>query len=66
MLYYALMFLVVGLIAGALGVWDRRDRRSDRVGPVPHRSRLDRRAHDRWSPGAPVTASYFPVQNTDD
>src|SRR5947207_938597 len=38
-------------------VWDRRHRRSDRLGPVPHRSRLDRRAHDRWSPGAPVTAS---------
>src|SRR5439155_563832 len=38
-------------------VWNRRDRRSDRLGPVPHRSRLDRRAHDRWSPGAPVTAS---------
>src|SRR6266571_1647258 len=45
-------------------VWNRRHRRSDRLGPVPHRSRLDRRAHDRWSPGAPVTASYFTVQNT--
>src|SRR2546422_4910151 len=47
-------------------VWDRRHRKSDRLGPVPHRSRLDRRAHDRRSPGAPVTASYFPVQNTGD
>jgi hypothetical protein len=39
MLYYALIFLVIGLIAGALGLFGvGGNRLSDVLGPVPRRA----------------------------